>query len=92
MKVHWTELAVEHLADINEYLARTSPGYATRTIDRLIRRSEQIAAFPSSGRIVPDFDSPHLREVIEGPYRIVYRIRDDRIDVIAVIHGSRNWP
>ncbi|HXI92514.1 MAG TPA: type II toxin-antitoxin system RelE/ParE family toxin [Blastocatellia bacterium] len=32
------------------------------------------------------------REVFEGPYRIVYRIKTDQIDVVAVIHGSRKWP
>ena len=33
MRVHWTELAVKHLADIHEYIARTSPQYALRMVD-----------------------------------------------------------
>ena len=31
-----------------------------------------------------------LREVIEGPYRIIYHIKPGQIDVIGVIHGARN--
>ena len=33
-----------------------------------------------------------IRELIEKPYRIIYRIKEDQIDVLAVIHGSRLFP
>jgi toxin ParE1/3/4 len=92
MKVHWTNLAVKHLADIHENIARTSPPYALRMVDRLTRRSEQIGSFPESGRVVPRRNDQNLREMFEGPYRIVYRIKKEQIDVVAVIHGSRQWP
>ena len=92
MKVHWTNLAVKHLADIHEHIARTSLPYALRMVDRLTRRSEQIGSFPESGRVVPRKKDQSLREVFEGPYRIIYRIKKDQIDVVAVIHGSRQWP
>jgi len=91
MIVHWTDLAVENLADIHEQVSRTSPGYATLVVDRLIRRSDQIGTFPNSGRIVPEFADPRIREVLEVPYRIVYRVMYDQIDVLAVVHGSRDW-
>ena len=41
---------------IHDYLAQTSPDYAVRIVDRLTRRSIQIAAFPNSGRMVPEYD------------------------------------
>ena len=89
MKVHWTSLAISHLADIHEYVARTSERYALRMVDRLTRRTQQIANFPHSGRIVPEKNDPTVRELFEGSYRIVYRVKDDQIDVLAVIHGAR---
>jgi len=63
-----------------------------RVVDRLTRRSRQIAQFPQSGRAIPEFDDPQVREVIEGSYRIIYRIKKNQIDVIAVIHGARQNP
>lgn len=66
--------------------------YAQRMIDRLTRRSEQIGHFPQSGRVVPEFELPDIREVIEGPYRIVYRILPKQVDILAVVHGSRKTP
>ncbi|MBX3324539.1 MAG: type II toxin-antitoxin system RelE/ParE family toxin [Nitrospira sp.] len=58
MKVHWTDTALSHLRSIHAYIGRSSPEYALRIVDRLTRRSQQIAAFPQSGRIVPEVDLP----------------------------------
>jgi addiction module RelE/StbE family toxin len=88
MKVHWTDTAEGHLDAIYAYIALDSPEYAKRVIDRLTRRSQQIADFPLSGRRVPEYDADQIREVIEGPYRIIYHIKTDQIDVVAVIHGA----
>ena len=90
MKVHWTETAEGHLDAIHAYIAQDSPRYALRMVDRLTRRSQQIADFPLSGRKVPEYEMDQIREVIEGPYRIIYYIKPDQIDVLAVIHGSQD--
>ena len=45
-----------------------------------------------AGRRVPEVDLPQIREVIEGPYRVIYHIKPDQIDVLAVIHGTRPTP
>ena len=92
MKVYWTNNAVDHLVNIYEYISLNSPIYATRMVDRLTRRSEQIADHPLSGRKVPEYDVEDIRELIEKPYRITYRIKQDRIDVLAVIHGAQLLP
>ncbi|MEH2292792.1 type II toxin-antitoxin system RelE/ParE family toxin [Nostoc sp.] len=55
----------------------------------MTRRSEQIASFPLSGRIVSEFETEKIREVIEGSYRIIYYIKSEQIDVLAIIHGSQ---
>ena len=89
MKVYWTATAVENLSAIYTYIAQTSPQYAARIVDRITRRSEQIANFPLSGRIVSEFETEQIREVIEGSYRIIYYIKPEQIDVLAIIHGSQ---
>ena len=90
MKVHWTDNAEHHLDAIHDHIAQNSPEYAKIVVDRLTRRSQQISAFPLSGHIVPEFDIEQIREVIEGPYRIIYYIKPDQIDVLAVIHSAMN--
>jgi toxin ParE1/3/4 len=88
MKVHWTDTAEGHLDALYTYIAQDSPEYAKRMVDWLTRRSQQIADFPLSGRRVPEYDIEQIREVIEGSYRIIYHIKPDQIDVLAVIHGA----
>lgn len=88
MKVHWTDTAQAHLDAIHSYIAQDSPEYAKRMVDRLTRRSQQIAGFPLSGRRVPEYDMDQIREIIEGSYRIIYHIKQNRIDVLAVVHSA----
>ena len=89
MNVHWTDTAIEHLEAIQAYIVKTSPDYALRVVDRLIRRSEQIAEFPESGRMVPELEIRQIREVLEAPFRIVYYIKPGQIDVLAVLHSAQ---
>jgi len=90
MKVHWTDTAQGHLDAVHRYIAQNSPEYAKRMVDRLTRRSQQIGDFPQSGRVVPEYQLDQIREVIEGPYRIIYDIKPDQIDVLAVVHAARD--
>ncbi len=62
----WTEVAIEDLAFLHEYISRDSKFYADRFIDKLIERIEQLEGFPKSGRVVPEFNSETIRELIEG--------------------------
>jgi toxin ParE1/3/4 len=92
MKVHWTENAIDNLVNIYEYIAANSAIYAKRMVDKITRRSDQIAAHPFSGRKVQEYDAQDIREITAKPYRIIYRIKPDQIDVLAVIHGARLLP
>jgi len=92
VRVHWTNTAVDHLLAIHEYTAQNSEIYADRLMDRLTRRSEQIGRLPRSGRMVPEYKREDLREVIERPYRIIYRIKEEQIDVLAVVHSAQQLP
>ena len=89
MKVYWTQTAIENLSAIYNYVAQTSPKYASRLVERITTRSEQITTFPLSGRTVPEFENQQIREVIAGSYRIIYYIKPEQIDILAVIHGSQ---
>ncbi len=92
MKVYWTLNAIKHLTNIYEYIAINSPTYARRMVDRITRRSEQISTQPLSGRKVPEYEAEDIRELVEKPYRIIYRVKQDQIDVLAVIHGAQLLP
>jgi plasmid stabilization system protein ParE len=91
VNVSWTHAAIVQLELIHNYVAQTSPEYAQRIVERLTKRSKQIATFPLSGRIVPEYELNMVREVIEGSHRILYLIKNEQeqIEILAVIHTSR---
>ena len=69
-------------------IAATLPvkGKAAKTIQREMK---QLEAFPESGRMVPEVGRPEIREVVEAPYRVIYRLTAQRIEVVAVVHARR---
>jgi plasmid stabilization system protein ParE len=93
-EVFWSETAIAHLESIAQYIAQTSPMYAERLVGRVFSRADQFAEFPDSGRIVPEAATDDIREVFEGPYRIMYLAQTSRVDVIAVVHARQlvAWP
>ncbi len=92
MRVHWTNKALNDLLSIYEHIESSSPGYADQTVDRLTRRTGQIEVFPHSGRTVPEYEREDIRELIESPYRIIYQIRKEQIDVVSVLHSRKQLP
>lgn len=89
MRVFWTDAALRQLEAIRDYFAQTSPEYAQRLVSRLVDRSERIAAFPRAGRMVPEYEIDEVRQVVEGSHRIIYLIKEDQIEVLALIHTAR---
>jgi plasmid stabilization system protein ParE len=83
-----------HVLAITQYIARSSPVYAERWSDRVLARTDQLVLFPESGRLVPEAEQPDIRELLEGPYRIIYLVQPSRIDILAVVHGRQDlrWP
>jgi toxin ParE1/3/4 len=92
MNVHWTEAALADLRAAETHVARHSAQYAASLVDRIFARTGQLADFPHLGGMVPEHDDESLREVFEHSYRIIYRVLEQQIDIVAVVHASRRLP
>jgi toxin ParE1/3/4 len=92
MRVVWTDRAKARLRQIRAYVAKDQPQNADRLVDLLTRRVVQLADQPHSGRVVEKYQREDLRELIEPPYRIVYLILIERIDIITVRDTRRVLP
>lgn len=92
MKVAWTRGALQDLTDIGRFVASDDPSAARTLTARLKTRANRVARFPYAGRIVPEFEREDLRELVEGNYRIVYRIRRRQIHILTVFEGHRQMP
>ena len=91
--VLWTEQARADLAAIRAFIGQDSPHYASVIVSRLLAATDRLVPFPESGRAVPEFDDPLVREVVHRPYRIVYRLVGvDELHVLTVHHSSQSFP
>lgn len=92
MTLRWSREALEDLKNIHEFIAPDDPSQADKFIEALIGSAGQIKLFPRSGRAVPEYDHPAIREVIFSSYRIIYRMENDTVEIVTVLHGSRILP
>ncbi len=90
MKIVWTEPAVEDLRELQAYIARDSEMYASGFVERIVLAADLLIDHPKLGRVVPETNDENLRELIYQRYRIHYRIRNDCIEMLSVIHGARD--
>lgn len=88
----WSPRAIADLEEIRAYIAADSPAWADLTARRLMASVERLREYPDSGRMVPERQSPELREVVSGKFRIVYRRKPDLVEIATVFRGSRDFP
>lgn len=92
MNVQWTHTALEQLSGLHACVAQTSPDYARRIVDRLTKLSQGLSDAPMAGEVVPQMGQDHIREVVDGPFQLIYSTDFDRIDVLAVVLGGGDLP
>jgi toxin ParE1/3/4 len=90
VKIVWTELSGNDLKEIFDYIAQDSKRYASITVNKIYQRTQDIMNNPFAGRIVPEFGSKEIRELIMDKFRIVYRVVSDfQVDILRIYHSAR---
>ncbi len=89
MKIIWTEFAVEKIEEFADYIALDKPSVALKWVRKIQRSVNKLKDFAEAGRKVPEIKRSDIREIIEGNYRIIYRVESDRISILTVRHCSQ---
>ena len=91
MRILWLRAALNDLSAIRDYIARDNPAAARRVLNTIRTAVESLSYHPRSGRAGR---LPETRELVVGryPYIVAYRIIQDDIQILSVIHTSRRWP
>jgi addiction module RelE/StbE family toxin len=90
-EVIWAYAAEEDLEAAASYIHRDSPVYAASLVDRVLEAARSLDEFAERGRTVPELSDSSIREIFVYSYRLLYRIEDDRISILALIHGRRDF-
>jgi len=91
MKVVWSRRAIRHLVHLREYIERDSEQNAALVASRILKSVDLLrthAQLSRPGRVLG------TRELVvpDTPYVIPYRVRRERLELIAVLHGRQKWP
>ena len=90
MRIRWTDQAIADLEAIRVFIEQDSPHYASVVVARLMQTVDRLKDFPQSGRVVPEFEHEAVREIVERPYRVVYRlVHEGEIHILTIHHGAR---
>ena len=89
--IEWAPRAVDHLQSLREYIAHENTDAATEIANLILAAVERLAELPNAGRPgrlagTREFVVPNTK------YLIAYRVRGQRLEVLAVLHGRRKWP
>ena len=86
MKVSWTARARTRLAEIHDYIAQDSKPRALAMVERILDRANVLMLAPRSGARLQAFADDEVRELLERPYRIIYRVSPNSIEILTVKH------
>jgi plasmid stabilization system protein ParE len=90
----WAPSARLDLRELTSYIAESRPIATARFVKQVFHVVEHLADFPESGRVVPEFADPNIREVIRRPCRIVYRVKSQEriVEIARIWHAARGIP
>ncbi len=90
MKITWSPVAVEQARDIASYIALDNPSAAEQWIEKIFGSVERLVKYPESGRVVPEIKRKEFREVVQGNYRVIYKIQETQLLVLLVKNYRQN--
>lgn len=92
MRVVWSAEATRSLRNIADYIAQDSPMAARKVTSRLLLRSRQLGEPPLLGRRLAEYPDDDLRELLERPWRIIFRVTPGAIEIVTVRHYRQLLP
>ena len=92
MKVYWTPGAHARLLEIRSCLKQHAPAVAESVTLQLAKRALELGDLPAMGRQLERYRPAEVRELLERPYRRIYRVASTQVDVLTVPHYRQLMP
>ena len=88
-RIIWTEPALQDLDAIADYISLDKPTAASKFVQRVFERIEQLANHPLSGSVPVELQGTQYRQLVIPPVRIFYRVQDEVVYIVYVMRGER---
>jgi len=91
VRVIWSELASNELQEIYDFISTDSKLYAKRQVMRIRQKTFKLKTTKYIGKEVEEIGIPTIRELIEGNYRIIYKVLNDHeVAILTINHSARD--
>jgi addiction module RelE/StbE family toxin len=91
VRIKWLVSAKNDLKEIYNYISLDSKRYAKLQVERIQDKTEILKTQIEIGKIVDEIGDPKIREIVEGNYRIIYKIiNKNELHILMVHHGARD--
>ena len=91
MKVVWSPLAERRAIEAFGAIAQDRPQGAANWLRELLTRVGTLDRFAKRGRVVPEIGKPAYRQILQHPYRIIYRVDAKQVVVLTIRHSRSAW-
>jgi toxin ParE1/3/4 len=89
-RITFAASAIKDLEDLRAYYSGEGvPDVGKKLTTEIIAKVERLGSHPLSGRVVPEFNVEHLREIIYPPFRIVYRHDKNKVRIVRIWRSER---
>ncbi len=92
MTIVWSPTARRRVQAAVDYIARDRPQASLAWLEALIRRVELLRDLLEQGRVVPEWYEASVREELHEPYRVIYEVAEDRIEILTLSHFRQELP
>ena len=92
-QLQWTENAKNDLLNIIAYIKKDSPSIAHEIYQKIRKKAHSSNFFPLKGRVVPELQKEGItlyRELISSPWRIIYKVGNDTVYIMAILDSRQN--
>lgn len=90
MKILWSPTARRRALAAVDFIAEDRPTVAGEWLESLLSRVDLLRESPEQGRVVPEWGESTIREVIHSPYRVIYEVHPDRVEVLTLSHERQD--
>ena len=92
MEIVLTDRFLTRVEECTDYIALDYIPTAIKWAEGVFDHCQHLSDQPKSGRIVPEFRRPEIRELIHGNYRLVYELKTNQIDMLTIWHTRQMLP
>jgi addiction module RelE/StbE family toxin len=91
--VNMSKNAEDDLNEIILFISQNNPQTALKILEKIQAKMNTLDHYPYRGAYVPELLARNIkdyRQITESPWKIIYKVADNIVNILAIIDSRRN--